>query len=126
MNSKLRYLLCHNGGNPHYNLVLQWSSDTHKVYSIIRVKDCVFCSPNSYKNFSHLLIIFPGIRWTINLALKLLGDIMEVEHKVDSEDLVHCDLMAICSFIGGVLMKGLQFRQARAVVEKIGRWGSIL
>ena len=48
---------------------------------------------------------------------------MEVEHKVDSEDLVHCDLMAICSFIGGVLMKGLQFRQARAVVEKIGRWG---
>ena len=59
-------------------------------------------------------------RWTIKLALDLVGEIIDVEHKVDSEDLVHCDLMAICSFFVAVLMKGLSFKQALVVVDRIG------
>lgn len=57
-------------------------------------------------------------RWTINLALDLVGEMMNVPHKVDSEDLVHCDLMAVCAFFAALLMRGLQFKQAVAVVER--------
>ena len=59
-------------------------------------------------------------RWTIKLALSLLGKAMDIKHKVDAEDLVHCDVMAICAFCAAFLMKGLCFRQARAVIDKIG------
>ena len=45
---------------------------------------------------------------------------MGVVHSVDSEDLVHCDLMAICAFFVALLMRGLQFKQALAVVNRIG------
>ena len=45
---------------------------------------------------------------------------MGVEHSVDSEDLVHCDLMAICAFFVALLMRGLQFKQALAVVNRLG------
>ena len=45
---------------------------------------------------------------------------MGVDHKVDSEDLVHCDLMAICAFFIALLMRGLQFKQALAVVNRVG------
>ncbi|KAL5259914.1 hypothetical protein ACHWQZ_G010136 [Mnemiopsis leidyi] len=58
-------------------------------------------------------------RWTIRLALDLVGEMMGVEHSVDSEDLVHCDLMAICAFFVALIMKGLQFKQALAVVNRI-------
>ena len=47
---------------------------------------------------------------------------MNVPHKVDSEDLVHCDLMAVCAFFAALLMRGLQFKQAVAVVERAGRF----
>ncbi|XP_063680086.1 uncharacterized protein LOC134815480 [Bolinopsis microptera] len=58
-------------------------------------------------------------RWTIRLALDLVGEMMGVDHKVDSEDLVHCDLMAICAFFIALLMRGLQFKQALAVVNRV-------
>jgi len=57
-------------------------------------------------------------RWTIKLAMDLIGEMMGVSHSVDSEDLVHCDLMAICAFFVALLMRGLQFKQALAVVNR--------
>ena len=51
---------------------------------------------------------------------------MGVEHSVDSEDLVHCDLMAICAFFVALLMRGLQFKQALAVVNRIGNFVSTI
>ena len=52
--------------------------------------------------------------------MDLAGEMMDVKHKVDSEDLVHCDLMAICTFFVAILMKGLCYKQAVTVVNRIG------
>ena len=68
--------------------------------------------------YSYYLI--PPLRWTIKLAMDLIGEMMGVSHSVDSEDLVHCDLMAICAFFVALLMRGLQFKQALAVVNRTG------
>eukprot|EP00116_Pleurobrachia_bachei_P009817 sb/3470079/ len=44
---------------------------------------------------------------------------LDTEHKIDSEDLVHCDIMAMSAFFVAILMKGLAFQQATTVVDRI-------
>jgi hypothetical protein len=58
-------------------------------------------------------------RWTINLVLEAFSEIVGVQSLVNSEDLYEGTKRSTTALVAFVLMSGLQYSQAAAVVERM-------
>uniref|UniRef100_H3B944 Uncharacterized protein n=1 Tax=Latimeria chalumnae TaxID=7897 RepID=H3B944_LATCH len=56
-------------------------------------------------------------RWTTNLALKTVGEVLYVPTSFTSEDLCQADPQAICAYMCFICMAGYKFKQCGAVVN---------
>ena len=58
-------------------------------------------------------------KWSVNLALEAMCNILRINSDFDSEDLVMSDNQAMCTYLACIFNKALQFKQADKVVKRL-------
>ncbi|XP_068129763.1 uncharacterized protein [Hyperolius riggenbachi] len=56
-------------------------------------------------------------RWTVNVALKTLEELLFIRTSFSCDDLLQGDLQAVCAYVCFISMAGLKYKQTRSVVN---------
>ncbi|XP_063684870.1 uncharacterized protein LOC134819039 [Bolinopsis microptera] len=58
-------------------------------------------------------------KWSVNLALEAISNILRIKSDFDSEDLVAADNQAMCAYLACIFNKALDFKQTERVVKRL-------
>ncbi|GCB71563.1 hypothetical protein scyTo_0001618 [Scyliorhinus torazame] len=102
---------------------LQIASEGQKIF-VKDLSDLVnshvwCCLVNSFIPGTFIVEVLPNDRWTTNLALKTMEELICTSTSFTSQELLEADTKALCAYVCFTFMCGYKFKQSRAVINCI-------